>query len=96
MNHIKDISEVTIKKEETKVKNMDTQLRADLETLQIDERTENITVGFVTAKFKKLAKQRHPDKKGGSNVAFQDLQNAYKRIIKHIEKDQEDLEDYEK
>ena len=37
------------------------QIKKDLETLQIVE-GKNITIKYVTMKYKKLAKERHPDK----------------------------------
>ena len=75
---------------------MDDQLKKDLEVLGIDANNDNVTVKLVTAKFKRQAKQKHPDKKGGTTVDFQDLQNAYRRIIKHLEREHEDLDDFEK
>ena len=81
--------------------NMDSkeQMKKDLETLKIDE-SQDITKQYVTAKYKKLAKEIHPDRPGGVTSEFQELLNAYRRIIKHIEeKDEEDEEireeDYE-
>ena len=64
--------------------------------LGIDIKAE-ISKRYVTTKFRKLAKERHPDKKGGNKEAFQILENAYKKIIKFIEEanGQEDEEDYE-
>ena len=73
---------------------MDAQLKRDFETLGIEENEDTITVSFVSAKFKQLAKQKHPDKKGGRTVDFQDLQNAYRRIIKHLERENEDTEEF--
>ena len=76
------------------------QIDKDLETLGIDI-AKNITTRYVTSKYKKLARERHPDKQGGSNEAFQELQNAYRRVIKHLEHKhmnesvQEDDEDFE-
>ena len=64
------------------------QLIKDCETLDIQD-IEKLTVRCLTLKYKKLAKQRHPDREGGNTVDFQDLQNAYKRIIKHLEGDDE-------
>ena len=46
-----------------------------------------LTVRYVTTRYIKLAKEKHPDKIGGNNSEFQELVNAYRRIIKHIEKD---------
>ena len=60
------------------------QLRDDLAIMNIDEDQE-LTKQYVTSKYKKLAKQRHPDKDAGTKSAFQELQNAYRRIIKHLE-----------
>ena len=48
---------------------MNDDLKKDLDTLDIED-YEGITIRFVTAKYKKLAKQRHPDKEGGSKVDF--------------------------
>ena len=73
---------------------MNEDLKKDFETLDI-KNVENVTARLVTAKYKKLAKQRHPDK-GGSKVDFQNLQDAYKRIIKHLEQTEDDKEDFEK
>ena len=75
------------------------QMKKDLETLKIDE-SQDITKQYVTAKYKRLAKEIHPDRPGGVTSDFQELLNAYRRIIKHLEeKDEEDEEikeeDYE-
>ena len=61
-----------------------TQFKKDLETLTIDENAV-LTVKFVTAKYKKLAKIRHPDREGGITSEFQELQSAYKRVINFLE-----------
>ena len=71
------------------------QLKKDYETLNIID-IENISVRFVTGKYKRLAKQRHPDKEGGTKVDFQELQAAYKRVITHLERTQGKKEDYER
>ena len=70
------------------------QLKRDLQTLRIDE-SQELSKKFVTMKYKKLAKEKHPDRKDGNTCEFQELQNAYKRIIKHIEDEQkkEEFED---
>ena len=60
------------------------QLKKDLETLSI-ETWDNLTIRFVTLKYKRLAKERHPDREGGDKSEFQDLQNAYKRVIAYLE-----------
>ena len=59
-------------------------LKKDLKLLRIEE-TAILTAKFVTAKYKKLTKEKHPDKLGGRKEDFQDLQNAYKRIMEYIE-----------
>ena len=59
-------------------------IKDDLNTMNIDDNQE-LTKRYVTSKYKKLAKERHPDKEGGTKVAFQELQNAYRRIIQFIE-----------
>ena len=58
-----------------------------LDILQIDQ-TQNINVRFVTLKYKKLAKMRHPDKLGGTKCDFQKLSEAYKKVIKFLEETQ--------
>ena len=60
------------------------EMKKDLELLKI-ENVENLTVTYVTSKYKKMAKVAHPDKQGGQKEYFQELQQAYKRLIKHIE-----------
>ena len=60
------------------------QLRDDLEILEIGDE-QNLTKKYVTSKYKRLAKLRHPDKEGGTTSAFQALLNAYRRIINYIE-----------
>ena len=73
-------------------------VKDDLMIMNIDD-SQELTKHHVTAQYKKLAKQRHPDKNGGTKEAFQELQNAYKRIIKFIEdreqNDEDIIEDYE-
>ena len=36
-------------------------------------------------KYRQLSKEKHPDREGGITSEFQDLQNAYRRIISFIE-----------
>ena len=59
-------------------------MKKDLELLKIDN-VGILTVRYVTSKYKKMAKVAHPDKQGGQKEYFQELQQAYKRLIKHIE-----------
>ena len=47
-----------------------------------------ITKKYVTLKYKSLAKIMHPDKKGDKET-FQDMKNAYNRIIEYLEKNDE-------
>ena len=54
------------------------QLRKDCETLEI-ENIENITTRYVTARYRKLAKQRHPDRDGGTNEDFQEEYRSWQR-----------------
>ena len=72
------------------------QIKDDLLIMDIDIE-EEITTNDVTVKFRKLAKERHPDKEGGNTGDFQILNNAYHRIIRFLEEalDQEDGKDYE-
>ena len=71
----------------------------DLKILEITD-VGKITIKFVTMKYRKLAKQRHPDRAGGQKEYFQELQGAYKRTIKYLEdtmeKEAEFEEDFEK
>ena len=60
------------------------QLKKDLEVLKISE-IEKLTIKFVTAKYRSLAKEKHPDRDGGNTGDFQVLQGAYKRVIRHLE-----------
>ena len=66
------------------------QLEKDLETLNIKLADQVITKKYVTAKYKNLAKTLHPDKPGGEKEAFQELYNAYKRVIKYVEEKNDD------
>ena len=59
-----------------------------LNILQI-EQGQNITKNYVTNKYKKLAKSRHPDKEGGATCDFQKLSEAYRKVIDYIEENQE-------
>ena len=63
------------------------QLKDDLKTLDIGE-NQILTKSYVNSKYKKMAKIVHPDK-GGTDIDFQDLKNAYCRIIEYIENNQE-------
>ena len=73
----------------------ESQLKKDCETLDIED-IENITIKHVTAKYKKLAKLRHPDREGGTTEGFQVLQSAYKRVIRYLEQNDAIDDDYEK
>ena len=70
------------------------QLRKDCEILEIDD-AKIITKKYVTTKYRKLAKQRHPDRDGGTKEEFQVLQNAYKRVIRYLESGEKDEVDTE-
>ena len=61
------------------------ELEHDLEILKIDK-NEELTVKFVTLHYKRVAKEKHPDK-GGQSGLFQELQAAYKRVVEHLEAD---------
>ena len=60
------------------------QFKEDLIVLEINEE-QTLTKKYVTSKYKKLAKTRHPDKEGGTKSAFQTLLNAYRRIIDYLD-----------
>ena len=66
------------------------QLKKDYETLNIID-IENISVRFVTGKYKRLAKQRHPDKEGGTKVDFQELQPATLRGLRERKKTMKEI-----
>ena len=55
----------------------------DLKKLDISEDQE-LTKRYVTGKYKKMAKILHPDKVGGTNEDFQELQLSYCRLIDYI------------
>ena len=76
---------------------MTEQLKKDLVTLMIEE-GQALTSKYVTIKYKQLAKDRHPDRDGGNTGVFQELQGAYKRIIRYLEEleNYEEEEDFEK
>ena len=61
-------------------------IKEDLKTLEINEE-QNLTERFVNAKFKRRARKVHPDKPGGNTQEFQELQNAFKRIIKYLQEE---------
>ena len=66
-------------------------------TLKI-ELNEEISVRYVTMKYKRVGKERHPDK-GGEKDLFQELQAAFKRVIEYLESEKNDSasnDDYEK
>ena len=67
-------------------------IKEDLKTLEINEE-QNLTERFVNAKFKRRARKVHPDKPGGNTQEFQELQNAFKRIIKYIQEEAKKEED---
>ena len=71
-------------------------IKEELIVLRIDI-SQELSKNYVTSKFRKLAKERHPDKKGGNKEEFQVLKAAYDKIIKFMEeleehKDDEDLD----
>ena len=71
------------------------QIKDDLEVLEIDI-TQELNIRYVTLKYKKLAKVVHPDRKGGDKCKFQELLNAYKKVISYIEdnmKNEDDMEE---
>ena len=65
------------------------QLKEDYELLDIID-SDTITEKYVTLKYKRKAKIIHPDKVTGSTAGFQELLDAYRRIIKHLENLQEE------
>ena len=52
------------------------QLQKDCKILGIDD--------IVTTKYKRMAKVVHPDK-GGNDCDFQELLNAYRRVVRYVE-----------
>ena len=69
-------------------------IKKDLETLRINE-DQDINIDYVTAKYKRLAKEIHPDRPGGVTSEFQELLNAYRRIIKYLEENPNEKEEEE-
>ena len=66
-------------------------IKDDLEMLGINKDQE-LTIRYVTLKYKRLAKVVHPDRAGGDKCKFQEILNAYRRIIRYIE-DNQNMED---
>ena len=75
----------------------DTEKKEDLATLGIEAGSE-LTSSLVSAKYKKLARILHPDKKGGTKEAFQKLKNAFDRLAEVVDDKnyKESDDDYEK
>ena len=74
------------------------ELKKDLYTLKI-ENIDSLTTRYVTINYKRLAKEKHPDREGGVTSDFQELQAAYKRVFRNLEDfDQNEVheEDFEK
>ena len=70
-------------------------IKDDLVILEIDP-SQELTIRYVTSKYKRLAKVLHPDRKGGDKCKFQELLNSYRRIIRYIEdnlKTEDDVSD---
>ena len=75
----------------------ETQKNEDRQLLEIKEEN-NMSLKFLNAKFKKLAKLYHPDK-GGTKEAFQNLQNSYDRLtelVVNLESREENEYEHEK
>ena len=72
------------------------ELEHDLSILNIGS-TEELSVKYVTLRYKRVAKEKHPDK-GGEKDLFQELQAAYKRVVEHLELNKPETvdTDYEK
>ena len=56
----------------------------DLRTLGFNE-TEKITTQMAKTRFKKLAKETHPDRPNGDKEEFQRLQSAFIRVLRALE-----------
>jgi len=67
----------------------------DLTTLGLSDE-KDITIKSVTAKYKALAKVKHPDRSGGCKSEFQELVNAYRRLISKLEKEDPERVNHEK
>ena len=69
------------------------ELEQDLKTLNIQS-NEELSVKYVTICYKRVAKEKHPDK-GGEKDLFQELQAAYKRVVEHLEVNKPEKVDYD-
>ena len=70
------------------------ELESDLEILKINT-SEELTIKYVTLHYKRVAKEKHPDK-GGTNEAFKELIGAYEAVGKlNDEKQPEESDDKE-
>ena len=70
------------------------QFEEDLSLFGLPSSKENKdNIKEVEKRYHKLAKQNHPDRPGGSDKAFQDIQNVYIRIINYMNKKYDDSTD---
>ena len=69
------------------------ELEQDLKTLNIQS-NEELSVKYVTLCYKRVAKEKHPDK-GGEKDLFQELQAAYKRVVEYFEVNKPEKVDYD-
>ena len=69
-------------------------IKNELRTLKIEDDQE-LTVKYVTKKYKELAKDVHPDRPRGSNEEFQVLLDAFRRVIGYIEENDGENYKYE-
>ena len=62
------------------------EIKRDLKTLNIEEESLlTITISEVNGAWRKAARKLHPDKAGDESTSeFQDLSNAYQRVIKFL------------
>ena len=64
---------------------MDNQLESHLKLFDFaGVKDEKLDEKEVRARYHKSAKTNHPDKEGGSNEIFQNIQNAYRRIVNFL------------
>ena len=69
------------------------QFEKDLETLKIKRIDNHKSKKFVTTKYKLQSKVTHPDKPGGVKEDFQELLEAYRRVIKYLEEETDEYEE---
>ena len=74
---------------------MDEHTKCLLVVLGFDQDIQEIpNLGEIKQHFRKESLMKHPDKPSGDKESFQNLVDAYHKIIKKINKEEENISDY--